>query len=225
MLISFLRAIFLYLVLVLSIRLMGKRQIGQMEPAEFVVTMLLANIAAVPMQNNSIPLLTGLVPILTVLGIELILSVLTLRSIRIRKLFCGKPVLLISDGKILEDNLCQTRVNLDELTEHLREQGIFDLSTVKYAILETDGEISTMLYSKFSPAPAKDASVPVKDLELPYTIISYGRILHENLALCGLDTAWVQQQLQQRNCPAEDVLLMTVDRRGKIYFAKRERKN
>ncbi len=225
MLISFLRAIFLYLVLVLSIRLMGKRQIGQMEPAEFVVTMLLANIAAVPMQNNSIPLLTGLVPILTVLGIELILSVLTLRSIRIRKLFCGKPVLLISDGKILEDNLCQTRVNLDELTEHLREQGIFDLSTVKYAILETDGEISTMLYSKFSPAPAKDASVPVKDLELPYTIISYGRILRENLALCGLDTAWVQQQLQQRNCPAEDVLLMTVDRRGKIYFAKRERKN
>lgn len=225
MLISFLRAIFLYLVLVLSIRLMGKRQIGQMEPAEFVVTMLLANIAAVPMQNNSIPLLTGLVPILTVLGIELILSVLTLRSIRIRKLFCGKPVLLMSDGKILEDNLRQTRVNLDELTEHLREQGIFDLSTVKYAILETDGEISTMLYSKFSPAPAKDASVPVTDTELPYTIISYGKILHENLALCNLDAVWLTQQLQQRNCPAEDVLLMTVDRRGKIYFSKKERKN
>lgn len=225
MLISFLRAIFLYLVLVLSIRLMGKRQIGQMEPAEFVVTMLLANIAAVPMQNNSIPLLTGLVPILTVLGIELILSVLTLRSIRIRKLFCGKPVLLISDGKILEDNLCQTRVNLDELTEHLREQGIFDLSTVKYAILETDGEISTMLYSKFSPAPAKDASVPVTDMELPYTIISYGKILHKNLELCNLDAVWLTQQLQQRSCPAEDVLLMTVDRRGKIYFSKKERKN
>lgn len=225
MLISFLRAIFLYLVLVLSIRLMGKRQIGQMEPAEFVVTMLLANIAAVPMQNNSIPLLTGLMPILTVLGIELILSVLTLRSIRIRKLFCGKPVLLMSDGKILEDNLRQTRVNLDELTEHLREQGIFDLSTVKYAILETDGEISTMLYSKFSPAPAKDASVPVTDTELPYTIISYGKILHENLELCNLDAVWLTQQLQQRNCPAEDVLLMTVDRRGKIYFSKKERKN
>lgn len=222
MLISFLRAIILYLVLIVSIRLMGKRQIGEMEPAEFVVTMLLANIAAVPMQNNSLPLASGLMPILTILGVELVISVMTLSSIRMRKLFCGKPVLLMADGKILEDNLRQTRVNLDELSEHLREQGIFDLSTVKYAILETDGEISTMLYGKHMPAPAKDAAIQVKDEELPYTIISYGKILQENMNLCCLDMAWLERQLEQRGCQAKDVLLMTVDRGGKIYFSKKE---
>lgn len=221
MLISFIRAVFLYLVLILCIRLMGKRQIGEMEPAEFVVTMLLANIAAVPMQNNAIPLTTGLVPILTVLGVELILSVVTLCSIRVRKFFCGKPVILIADGKIIGENIRKTRVNLDELTEHLREKDIFDLSTVKYAILETNGQISTILYSKFRPAAAKDAGISVTDTELPYTIVSNGRVLQENLALCKLDLPWLHRQLEKRNCPLEEVLLMTVDRTGTVYFSKK----
>ncbi len=222
MLISFFRAIFLYLVLIVCIRLMGKRQIGEMEPAEFVVTMLLANIAAVPMQDNAIPLTTGLIPILTVLGVELIISVITLSSIRMRKLFCGKPVILISDGKILEENLRQTRVNLDELTEHLREQGIFDLATVKYAILETNGKVSVMRYAKVEPVPAKDAGIAVKDEELPYTIISHGKVLEENLALCNRSMRWLKQELRARNCKVREVLLMTLDRTGGIYFVKRE---
>lgn len=221
MLISFLRAVFLYLVLILCIRLMGKRQIGEMEPAEFVVTMLLANIAAVPMQNNSIPLTTGLVPILTVLGVELILSVVTLCSIRMRKFFCGKPVILIADGQILAENIRKTRVNLDELTEHLREKDIFDLSTVKYAILETNGKLSTIVHAKHQPAPAMDAGIVVSDTELPYTVVSNGRILQENLALCHLDGAWLQRQLRQRNCRLKDVLLMTVDRTGTVFFSKK----
>lgn len=222
MLISFLRTVFLYIILILTIRLMGKRQIGEMEPSEFVVTMLLANLAAVPMQDNAIPLSSGLVPILTVLGIELILSVLTLCSIRARKLFCGKPVILIADGQILSENIRKTRVNLDEVTEHLREKDIFDLSTVKYAILETNGQISTMLYAKDRPANAKDASIQVKDSELPYTIVTLGRVLQENLALCSRDEHWLHGQLQQRNCPLQDVVLMTVDRSGNVYFARKE---
>lgn len=222
MLISFLRAIFLYLVLIVCIRLMGKRQIGEMGPAEFVVTMLLANIAAVPMQNNSIPLVTGLMPILTVLGVELVLSVLTMRSVRMRKVLCGKPVILVADGQILAENVRKTRVNLDELTELLREKDIFDLSTVKYVILETNGQISTLLYAKDQPAPAKEAGISVPEQELPYTLVNNGKVLMENLALCRRDQRWLEQELHKRNCHLRQVLLMTVDRSGRIYLAKQE---
>lgn len=160
MLISFLRTVVLYLLLIVTVRLMGKRQIGEMEPAEFVVTMLLANLAAIPMQDSAIPLLSGLVPILVILGLELILAAVSLQSIRMRRLLCGKPVILMQNGKILERNLQRTRVNLDELTMHLREKGIFDLSTVKFAILETNGQLSTLLYAKEQPASARDAGHP-----------------------------------------------------------------
>ena len=172
MLISYMRTVILYLLLILVVRVMGKRQIGQMEPTEFVVTMLLANLAAVPMQDNGIPLASGLVPMLTVLGISLILSALAYQSIRMRRLLCGKPVILVENGTICQRTLARTRIHLDELTEHLREQGILDLTTVKYAILETNGLISTFLYPKDAPATAKDAGITVKDAFLPYTLIS-----------------------------------------------------
>ena len=120
MILSYIRTVILYLVLILVIRLMGKRQIGEMEPAEFVVTMLVANLAAIPMQDAGIPLLTGLIPILTVLGVELVLSWLMLCSGPLRRLFCGKPVLLIDNGRLLQGNLRMTRVTLDELFGKLR---------------------------------------------------------------------------------------------------------
>ena len=145
MLISFLRTIILYLLLIASIRLMGKRQLGEMEPTEFVVTMLVANLAAVPMQESGIPLLAGAVPILVVLAMELLLSVLSYHSIRFRRLVCGKPVILIENGKLIQRNLQKTRVTPDELTEYLRLQGVVDLSQVKYAILETSGNVSVLL--------------------------------------------------------------------------------
>ncbi len=222
MLISFLRTLILYIVLVLTVRLMGKRQIGEMEPAEFVVTMLIANLAAIPMQDTAIPLLSGLVPILVILGLELVLAVLTLRSIHLRQLFCGKPVILMENGKILERNLRKTRVNLDELTMHLREKDIFDLSTVKYAILETNGQLSTMLYAKELPASAKDAGIQASETELPITLVSSGKLLEENLKLSGHDHAWVQTELGKRNCSVKSALLFTVDAKGTVYLVRKE---
>ena len=222
MLISFLRTLLLYIVLVLTVRLMGKRQIGEMEPAEFVVTMLIANLAAIPMQDTAIPLLSGLVPILVILGIELVLAVLTLRSIRLRQFFCGKPIILMENGKIIEKNLRSTRVNLDELTMHLREKDIFDLTTVKYAILESNGQLSTLLYSKNLPASAKDAGVHVPDTALPVTLISSGHLMRENLAVAGRDMAWLEDELKKRACSIQKVLLMTVDASGKIYLIRKE---
>ena len=154
MILSYFRTLFLYLVLIFAVRLMGKRQIGEMEPAEFVVTMLVANLAAIPMQDGAIPLYSGLVPILTVLGMELVLSGLILRSVRLRQLLCGKPVILIDNGKILQENLKSARINLDELTGQLRAKDVLDIRTVQFAILETSGDLSVFPYPKEKPASA-----------------------------------------------------------------------
>ena len=146
MLLSYIRTVILYLVLVFGVRFMGKRQIGQMEASEFVVTMLIANLASIPMQDGGIPLFSGLVPILTVLGVELVLSGLMIKSVRFRRLLCGKPVILIDNGKLLQENLRSTRVTLDELAGHLREKDVLDIRSVQYAILETDGNLSVFPY-------------------------------------------------------------------------------
>ena len=213
MLLSSLRTICLYLVLILVVRLMGKRQIGEMEPAEFVVTMLIANLAAIPMQDSGIPLLSGLVPILTVLGVQLILAVASMRFISFRRLLCGKPVILIREGTIDQTNLRRARITLDELTEHLREREVLDLGQVQYAILETNGQISVFPYPQYKPASAKDASV------------SDGKLLESTLAVSGRDRAWLGHQLRSRGCPLRDTYLLTVDGKGNVYFIKKETGN
>ena len=222
MILSYLRTIVLYLVLIFSIRLMGKRQIGQMEASEFVVTMLVANLAAIPMQDAAIPLYSGLVPILTVLGTELVLSGLIMRSVMIRRFFCGKPVILIDNGKILQENLRRTRVTLDELTGHLREKDVLDVSTVQFAILETDGNISVFPYPKERPASAKDAGIQAKKQFLPVTIIEDGFVSKENLRRSGKDEAWLHKILARQNAEAEDTLLLTVDAGDHILWIGKE---
>lgn len=218
------RTLILYLALIVAVRLLGKRQIGQMEPSEFVVTMLLANLVTIPLEDPDSPLLYGLGPMALVFLGELLFSILTLKSIKIRKLFCSKPVILMENGQICEKAMRRNRINLDELTMHLREKGVYDLETVKFAILETNGQLSTLLYAKEEPAPAKAANLRVKDTELPVTLISDGRILEENLPLTGKDLHWLYRELEHRSCEVRQVLLLTYAAGGKIYFAKKDRK-
>jgi len=218
LILSYLRTIVLYLVLILSIRLMGKRQIGQMEASEFVVTMLVANLASIPMQDGAIPLYSGLVPILTVLGTELVLSGLILHSVVLRRFFCGKPVILIDNGKIVQENLRKTRVTLDELTGHLREKDVMDLSSVQYAILETNGNLSVFPYPEFQPAAAKDAKIPTEKQFLPVTIIEDGYFSGENLEKAGKDEAWLRRVLEEKDTRIRDTLLLTVDAGDNVYW-------
>ena len=222
MLIAYLRTIVLYLVLIFSIRLMGKRQIGQMEPSEFVVTMLVANLASIPMQDGGIPLYSGLVPILTVLGVELVLSALSMRSIIVRRLLCGKPVILIENGRILQDNLRSTRITLDELTGHLREKDVLDVTSVQYAILETDGNLSVFPYPEHLPASAKDAGIRLKKQHLPITLAADGCLYKHNLSVAGKSKAWIDKLLQEKGTDLKDVLLLTVDGAGKTVLMKKE---
>ncbi len=222
MILSYLRTIILYTVLIAVIRLMGKRQIGQMEPSEFVVTMLVANLASIPMQDSGIPLFSGFIPIVTVLGVELVLSHLSLKSIWLRKLLCGKPVILIENGNVLQRNLQKTRVTLDELTGHLREKDVLDLSSVQYAILETNGNLSVFPYPKERPASAKDAGITARKQYLPLTIISDGVLMPENLQKAGKDPKWVQRVLRERQASVRDTWLLTVDGADHILFYRKE---
>ena len=222
MLLTYVRTIVLYLILILVIRLMGKRQIGQMEPSEFVVTMLVANLASIPMQDGAIPIYSGIVPILTVLGVELVLSALSLRSIPLRRLLCGKPVILIENGKILQDNLRKTRVTLDELSGHLREKDVLDIRAVQFAILETNGNLSVFPYPAERPASARDAGIQARRQFLPYTIVSDGRLLADNLALSGKDQNWLQRVLASHNTTLEQTWLLTVDAGDRIVWYEKE---
>ena len=222
MLISYLRTAFLYLVLILSVRMMGKRQIGQMEASEFVVTMLVANLASIPMQDAAIPLYSGLLPILVVLGMELSLSGLILRSVWVRKFFCGKPVILIDNGKILQENLRATRVTLDELMGHLRSKDVLDVQTVQFAILETDGSLSVFPYPKERPATAKEAGIRTEKQYLPITIIEDGYVLEENLQKAGKDQDWLEETLCQYQATRQGTLLLMIDQGDHVVLFRKE---
>ena len=222
MITSYLRTVVLYIILIAVVRFMGKRQIGQMEPSEFVVAMLIADLIAIPMQNSGIALYYGIIPVLTVLGLELLLSGLSMKSLRFRRLLCGKPVILVENGRPLQQNLRRTGVTLDELTSHLREKDVLDLNSVQYAILETNGNLSVFPYPKEKPASARDAGVLVRQQFLPITIIEDGQLLRSNLPPAKKDEAWVEKVLTQRGATVKTTWLLTVDRANHILFIPKE---
>ena len=223
MIVGILRTVLFYGVLILVVRLMGKRQLGQLEPSEFVVTMLVANLASIPLEETELPVHTGLVPIFTVLLLELFLSWLSLKSVLLRKFFCGKPTILMENGNILQKNLKQSRITLDELTSKLREKDVLDLRSVQYAILETGGNLSVFPYPKEKPASAKEAGVQVKKQYIPLTIISDGEVLPDNLQKAGKDRKWLDRVLKEKDATVKDTYLLTVDGGDKILFYRKEK--
>lgn len=223
MIIAFLRTIILYLLIIVGIRLMGKKQVGELEPTELVLAMLISDLAAVPMQDFGIPLLFGVVPIIALLCITMTLSVLTMRSVWLRQLLCGKPSIVVEGGTILQKELAKTRMTPDELTEELRLQGVTDLSTVKYAILETSGRVSVLLYANQQPVTGLQLNLTPQEPGLPLTIIDNGQLYPENLKRRGLDRNWLDKQLASRGVHSlREVFLMTVDEQQGIYFARKE---
>lgn len=221
---AFIRTIILYLILIIGLRLTGKRQIGELEPIELVLTMLLSDLASVPMQDFGIPLLNGLVPIITLLSLSTLFSYFSMRSMRFRSLVCGEPAIIIREGKLLQDVMRHNRLTLDELLEELRSQGISDLDDVKYAILETSGQLSVLLRADRQPVTAQQLSHEVKDdVFLPTVIINDGRLLRSNLKEIGLDEAWLRQQLStQHLSDTRDVFLLSVDPSGKVVCLPKE---
>ncbi len=223
MIIAVVRTIILYLLIMIGIRLMGKRQIGQLEPSELVLSLLIADLAAVPMQDFRIPLLMGVIPILTLLCLSTILSILTVKSIRFRALLCSRPSVIIQDGAILQSEMIKNRFTVDELMEELRMAGVTDVSSVKYAVLETTGRISVLQRAEERPPSAKDTGISVPENGLPVILISDGRLLSQNLETRNLTLDWLQKKLNQYGLQdASQVFLMTVDEGNHVYLSKME---
>ena len=225
MVIAFLRTIILYIFIIAGIRLMGKRQVGELEPSELVLALLIADLAAVPMQDFGIPLLTGLIPILTLLCITMALSVLTMKSIKFRAVLCGRPSIIVENGKLRQGEMKRNRFTVDELMEELRMKGVTDLTTVKYAILETNGQISVLTRAEERPVTARQMELHPKDGGLPVVIINDGRVLTRNLHSRGLDDTWLDRQLKAHHVQhVRDVFLLTVDEQNQGYLAEKEGK-
>ena len=163
MITAFCRTVILYFLLMVGLRLMGKRQIGELEPSELVLTLIISDLASVPMQDFGIPLVHGVFPIVTLLCLSMLLSFFSLKSIRFRAIVCGQPTVIIREGRVLQQNMARNRFTVDELFEQLRSQGYSDLSSVKYAILETSGQVSILPYTKASPVTPQVMNLEVPD--------------------------------------------------------------
>ncbi len=217
------RTLIIYFALLLAMRLLGKRQLGEMELSEFVVAALIADLASHPLQDMGIPLINGLVPILVLFCCEVLIAGLSLKSIRLRSLIFVKPSLLIVKGRILQQEMFKNRFTLDELMQELRAQGVSDLNSVAYGILETNGKLSLLLSPADSPVTAGQLQVQTQDTGYPSIIISDGRVLEANLRHLGYDRLWLDKQLKAHGLSSpEQVFLMTTSDTGAVYCAAKE---
>ena len=215
MFVVLIRTVVLYLFIILGIRLLGKHQIGQLEPSELVLTLIIADLASVPMQDNGIPLLSGLIPIVVLLALSSILSVLCTKSLKFRALLCGKPSIIVKNGQVLESELKKNRLTLDELLEELRIQGYADFKSIKFALLETNGQLSVLPFAADKPVTAAQMGVPTQETGLPVVLISDGRLLEHNLKGLGYEEIWLEKQLQAHGLHSpRQAFLLTVDESG-----------
>jgi len=223
LLVSFARTLILYGLVVLVMRLMGKRQIGQLQPFEFVVAIMIADLASVPMQNRDLPLSTGIIPILTLLVVQVSLAFLILRSPKMRRVICGSPSILIENGHLRRQELARLRINTDDLLEQLRAKNYANLEDVEYAILETNGQLSVIPKSQRRPVNPADLQLPTQYEGLPLNLIVDGRIVRESLTVAGLDENWLHVQLNRHGLAGpEDVFLASLDTEGHLYFCRKE---
>ena len=224
MITAFFRTVLLYILIVVGMRLMGKRQIGELEPSELVLTMMISDLASVPMQDFGIPLLAGFIPILTLLALSLFLSQLSLHNLRFRRLMCGSPTILIRNGEIQQSAMRKNRLTLDELLEELREQGYSDLQDIKYAILENSGQLSVFPWTTQQPPTVEQLGLEIQDdVTLPVVLINDGRVLQKNLTACGRDARWLQKQLQAEKVSSpREIFLLTLDEQGSVLCVKKE---
>lgn len=223
MLVPFVRTILLYSVVAIAIRLMGKRQVGEMQPTELVITILVSAVASVPMQNLDIPLSYGIVPVFTLVLFEILISFLSLKLPTFKRLLTGKPVIVIENGQLIQKALADTRFSIDDLFEELRMNSVFSLDVVRQAQIETNGQLSIMLYDKEQPLTFKAMGVDCPNSPMLYTVITDGFISKENLSKLGLDRAWLNAELAKRHLTTEkQVYLMIADKDKNTVIVKKE---
>ena len=222
MLIILIRTIVLYTVVLLVMRFMGKREIGQLQPFELVISIMIAELAATPMSDIGIPIFNGIVPILGLLIMHLIISFGNLKSIRFRQAICGKPAILIYRGKIDEKMMKKERYTVNELQERLRGKNVFNIGDVEYAILETSGEINVILKPEKRLPTLEDMNLQSKYQGIAYDLVIDGVIQYENLSKINKDYKWLKSTVKKFGFEPEDALVVTMDGANNIYCQEKD---
>ena len=223
MLTTFIRTVILYILVLVIMRMMGKREIGQLQPFELAIAIMIADLASIPMANIGIPIFSGIIPILALLMIHLIISNINLKSINMRKIICGKPTILIYRGKIDEKALKKEKFTINELQERLRGNNVFNIGDVEYAILETSGQITVIQKpDKRTTIPA-DFNIMPEYEGIPYDLVIDGKIMHENLKAIGKDEIWLEREVKKFKIRPEEALVVTFDGKGQIFCQAKEK--
>lgn len=223
MIISAVRAFLLYIIIIFAVRMMGKRQISEMQTSELVITLLMSNIASIPMQDTDQSMLSGIIPIMVLLVCEISISYLMLKRTKIRSLICGKPVIIIDNGKIDRDAMIQLRISTEDMYEQLRQKDIFDIKEVAYAIIETNGKLSVMKKPENDTVTVSDMKIKAKEKPLQVSVISDGEISKSSLRYCGFQESYIQKVLKKESTALSDVFIMTMDKNGSYNIIKKEK--
>ena len=222
MLVTFIRAIILYIIVLIFMRLMGKREIGQLQPFELAISIMIADLASVPMTELGIPITNGIIPILGLLIMHMLISIINMKSLKMRTIMSGQPSLLIYRGKIDEKVLRKERLTLNELEEKLRSNNVFNLGDVEYAILETNGEVTVIQKPEKRNVIAEDLNISPEYEGISYDLVIDGKIMEKNLKLIGKDEKWLMTQLKKFDAKPENTLIATIDGKDEFFCQKKE---
>lgn len=222
MLVSIIRTFIMYFFVMCAIRIMGKRQIGDMQPGELVVTLLISEIAAIPLQDSSQPLLLGIVSMFTLVSIEIIISIFAMKSLKIRKLISGKSVVVIKNGDIDQKAMKKVRLTVLDLIELLRAQDVFSLDSVAFAVLEVNGSLSVLLKEDKQPATVGDLNIKTAREGLPLPVISDGKIIKESIKALQISETKVKEIINANKLQTKEVFLLNLDRYGNFTLIKRD---
>lgn len=224
MLVTFFRAILLYIIVLIVMRLMGKREIGQLQPFELAISIMIADLASIPMTDTGVPISNGIIPILGLLVMHLLISIINLKSIKAREIICGKPRILIYRGKIDEKALIKERFTINELEERLRGNNIVNLGDVEYAILETSGDITVIQKPEKRNTIPEDFNIVPEYEGISYDLVVDGKIMKKNLKKLGKNYQWLKKQVEKFNIRPEEALVVTLDGKGQIFCQEKEKK-
>lgn len=222
MFVTIIRTVILYFIVICVVRLMGKRQIGELQPTELVITLLLSEIIAMPMEDNDIPLISTVVPVMLLVAFEIITSAVSMKSLKFRFLVQGHPIIIIRDGELQQKEMKKLRLTIDDILEALRQKDIFDISLVAYAIIETNGRMSVMLKPDFETVTNKNAGITADDSGIPCVVITDGQIERSSFDDCNMTDEKLKTIIKNQKIDVGNTLLMTVDKSGKTVVIGRD---
>ena len=222
MLVIFIRTIIIYGCLLISMRIMGKRQIGQLDVSDLISTLLISEIASLPIENPDIPIIYSIIPLIILLTFEVASSTILSRSQFLKNVFAPRPSFLITDGKINQSALKKNRISIDELIIKLRQQSIYDIREVKFAIIEQDGQVSVIPKIEYRQPNLKDLKIKSKETGIIHVVVENGKINHHGLKVVKKDPAWILREASKQSASISDIFLMTVNDAGEVQITKKE---